>query len=257
MSRLWILGTAAALTTPQRDYSHLCWEVVGRLILLDCGTNAFVRLVESGLDPRALGDVVLTHRHIDHMGSLPVLLDQLRLVGRTEPVRVHGLAPTLQTVRGLLDVFAFEGIEQALPISLVEVPVAAGHTVLEGPGFRLLSYPAQHDEPTISLRMELAGGDVVAYSADTGPHPGMAAAYHNCTTLVHECTFPAAAPLGADHCRTVDVGGIAQEAGVARLIVLHLGDTAFVPVEQVRAEIAAHYRGDLVIATDRSSFTFA
>jgi hypothetical protein len=28
------------------------------------------------------------------MGSLPVLLDQLRLVGRTEPVRVHGLAPT-------------------------------------------------------------------------------------------------------------------------------------------------------------------
>jgi ribonuclease BN (tRNA processing enzyme) len=70
MSRLWILGTAAALTTPQRDYSQLCWEVAGRLILLDCGTNAFVRLVEAGLDPRALGDVVLTNRHIDHMGSL-------------------------------------------------------------------------------------------------------------------------------------------------------------------------------------------
>lgn len=257
MRRLWILGTAAALTTPQRDYSHLCWEVAGRLILLDCGTNAFARLVEAGLSPQDLDDVVLTHRHIDHIGSLPVLLDQLRLAGRTKPVRMHGVALTLQTVRYLLDVFAFEGIEVTLPLQLVEVPATNGHTVLEGPGFRLRSFLAQHNEPTISLRMELAGGDVVTYSADTGPHPGMMAAYHDCTTLVHECTGTAADPPDADHCRTVDVGRIAQDAGVARLIVLHLGSTAVVPVDQVRAEIAAHYRGDLVIATDRSAYTFA
>ena len=105
--------------------------------------------------------------------------------------------------------------------------------------------------------MELAAGDVVTYSADTGPHPGMAAAYGNCTTLVHECTSTAAAPLDADHCRTVDASRIAHEAGVARLSVLHLGDTTFVPVEQVRAEIAAQCRGDLVIATDRTAYFFA
>jgi ribonuclease BN (tRNA processing enzyme) len=121
-------------------------------------------------------------------------------------------------------------------------------TIVWGRQPQRTAYLAQHGEPTISLRMEFAGGDVVAYSADKGPHPGMAAAYHSCTTLDHECTTTAAAPPDAYHCRTVDVGRIAQEAGVARLIVLHLGDTAFVPVEQVRTEIAAHYRDDLVIA---------
>lgn len=254
MNRLWILGTAAALTTPRRDYSHLCWELDGRLILLDCGTNAFVRLVEAGLDPRSLGDIVLTHRHIDHMGSLPVLLDQLRLAGRTEPIRLHGLAATLGTARALLDVFAFEGIEETLPIRLVEAAATDGHTVLAGPDFRLRSFMAQHGEPTISLRMELVRGDIVAYSADTGPHPGMAAAYRDCTTLVHECTATAADPPEAEHCRTVDVGRIAQAAGVARLIVLHLDSSACVPVAQVRAEIAAHYGGEVVIPTGSIGF---
>jgi ribonuclease BN (tRNA processing enzyme) len=84
----------------------------------------------------------------------------------------------------------------------------------------------------------------------------MAAAYAGCTTLVHEATFGARSAPTAVHCRTTDAGRAAREAGARRLIAVHLGPTAFVPVEQVREEIAAEYDGEIVIPQDGATYAF-
>jgi ribonuclease Z len=257
MNRLVILGTGSGLSTPDRDYTHLCWDLEGRLILIDCGSNPFARLLGAGLDLSALHDVVITHRHIDHLAALPTLLDQLKLRGRTAPLRIYGLAATLHSARDLVDVFLFERVEDAFALHYIEVPETAGHVLIEEPDFRLSSFPAQHPEPVISLRLELRDGETVTYSADTGPHPGMASGYAGTTTLVHECTFDASTPPSMGHSRTVEVGAIARDCGATRLIAVHLGSTAAMPVERIRAEIATHYSGEIIVAADGDSFTFA
>ncbi len=257
MNRLVILGTGSGLSTPHRDYTHLCWDLNGRLILIDCGSNPFARLLGAGLDPAALHDVVITHRHIDHLAALPTLLDQLKIIGRTAPLRIHGLAETLRSARALVDVFQFERVEDAFALQFIETPDTAGHVLIEERDFRLSSFPAQHPEPVISLRLELRGGETVTYSADTGPHPGMALGYAGTTTLIHECTFDANSAPSSGHSRTTEVGAIARECGAARLIAVHLGSTAWMPVEQIRAEIAEHYSGEIIVAADGDSFNFA
>jgi ribonuclease Z len=257
MNRLVILGTGSGLSTPDRDYTYLCWDLNGRLILIDCGSNPFARLLGAGLDLSGLHDVVITHRHIDHLAALPTLLDQLKIRGRTAPLRIHGLAATLHSARALVDVFPFEHIEEAFALEFIEAPDTAGHVLIEEPDFRLSSFPAQHPEPVISLRLELHGGETVTYSADTGPHPRMALGYAGTTTLIHECTFDASTPPSMGHSRTVEVGAIARDCRATRLIAVHLGSTAAMPVEQIRAEIATHYSGEIIVAADGDSFSFA
>lgn len=256
MSRLFILGTAAAETTPDRGYSSYAIEVGTTLFAIDVGPNIAARLWRCGVDPRALENVLITHDHLDHLGGLPSLLDQLRLTGRREPLTVWGLPETLETAQALLGIFHISLSAPDMPIRLR--PIEKSGVAWEGAGFRVLTGPAAHTAPAVSVRVELADGQAISFSGDTAPHPRMAELYPGSTLLVHECTFLAEQAEVArhdGHCTTADVGTIARTYGLPRVLLTHLSPPTLDDLERTLAEVRAVYDGDVSVATDYQIIT--
>src|SRR5262249_10619610 len=102
MSRMILLGVGTAVPDPDRECTHMVWDHPTGLLLIDAAGNTFGRLLQAGIDPQRLRGILLTHGHADHVYGLPILLTQLFLAGRTEPIPIYGLSPTLDLVRALV-----------------------------------------------------------------------------------------------------------------------------------------------------------
>src|SRR5262244_338721 len=106
MARVIFLGTAAAL--PVADRTNTTLAVVGEEaagLLIDAGGDIYGALRRAELARDELSDLFITHAHIDHIGSLPSLLESFRLGGRQTPLRIYGLPEVIQIARQIIEVF--------------------------------------------------------------------------------------------------------------------------------------------------------
>lgn len=114
--------------------------------------------------------IFITHTHIDHVASLPILLENV-FQESEECVTLHAGEATLESLRR--DVFNnriwpdFIGMsEKGSPFLKVEL-LEARHPV-EVLGLRLTPIPVDHVVPTFGFLVE-AKGVTVAIPSDTGP----------------------------------------------------------------------------------------
>jgi ribonuclease Z len=116
MAEITFLGTANALPNKDHDSSHLLVNAGKRLILVDCAGNPVIRLDETGIDLRKITDVILTHFHPDHVSGLPLLLLDLLLMGRKEPLNIYGLHEVVDRVMKMMELFEWQTWEDAYPV---------------------------------------------------------------------------------------------------------------------------------------------
>jgi len=85
--RLIFLGTAAAFVTDIDNYQSnmLLQSDNGRLLLIDCGTDARRSLHVLGFSHRDIADVYLSHLHADHAGGLEWLAFSRKFDEQTLP----------------------------------------------------------------------------------------------------------------------------------------------------------------------------
>jgi ribonuclease BN (tRNA processing enzyme) len=107
MERFIILGSANAIPKIDQDNSHFYVEAGKQRILVDSGNNALVGLQKIGIDPNTVTDLIITHFHPDHAGSLPNLLMGMWLEKRTGSLTIHGLEFTLDRTKALLGLFGW------------------------------------------------------------------------------------------------------------------------------------------------------
>jgi len=213
---LWLLGTSGAVPDSQRDYVALVVEHAGRLILIEAGGSPLHRLSRMGLDPARLEGVFLSHRHPDHLSALPVLLMGLWLQRRAHPLWIAGPEDAVERAQALLELFEWRSWSGMFPVNWRPIPLEHGAVVEESEGIRLMAAPVSHSVPTLALRIELPEG-VAVYSSDTAPCLEMIRLARGADVLIHEATgaYPGhSPPEGA--------GWVAQEAGVRRLILVHV-----------------------------------
>lgn len=74
--KITTLGTSHGDPTMTRYQTSTLVETRGRCYLIDAGEPANAHLVRRGLSASRLSAVFITHMHIDHTGSLPVLIEQ-------------------------------------------------------------------------------------------------------------------------------------------------------------------------------------
>lgn len=79
------LGTSHGDPTPEHYCSSTLLEANGKYYLIDCGEPANASLVRQGLCASQLSAVFITHMHIDHTGSLPVVTEQAAKYRRKYP----------------------------------------------------------------------------------------------------------------------------------------------------------------------------
>jgi len=214
----YLLGTGAAVSDPHRTTTMLAVEEAGRFVLVDCGGDAFQRVLAAGLDPANLDAVILTHEHPDHVSGYPLLIEKLWLFGRREPIPVYGPAPTLHLARTLFGAFTTDRWDGLPDREYNDVVLEPDVEVLRTDDLSITATPVDHPVPTIGLRFESSDGSVLAYSCDTAKSHAVVELARNADVLIHE----ACGAIPHVHSSPEEAAETAAEAGAGRLILVHL-----------------------------------
>jgi ribonuclease Z len=258
MGRLIFLGTASAL--PSADRGNTLLAVSGAddagWLLIDCGGDPFRALERAGIPADGVRDLLITHAHIDHIGSLPSLIEGWRLGGRRAPLRVWALPEVLAVARRLLDLFSYELTLATwpFPVSLLPIDPSADLTLA---GIHAHAARMDHALPSIGLRLELPEGPI-CYSCDTQPTPALPALAHDVRLLIAECTFlqrNVDFARVSKHMTAVEAGQQASAARARSLALVHLGVAEGWQAEEARTEAAAAFAGHILIPHDGEAIT--
>lgn len=167
--RVRVLGCSGAIANGCRTTSFLLDDDV----LIDAGTG----VGDLTLDEMArVHHVLLTHSHLDHVASLPLMLDavaSLRLARGAGPLQVHALPGTIAALKAHIfnnliwpDFSAIPSADQPL---MRFVPIEVGQ-VLQVGGKAVEVLPAVHTVPAVGYAAATPSGHWV-FSGDTSCNP--------------------------------------------------------------------------------------
>jgi ribonuclease Z len=217
MARLHLLGTGAALSGPDRTTTMLAFSAGHSVVVVDCGGDVVQRLLAAGLDPDGISLLVLTHAHPDHVSGFPLFMEKIWLAKRRRPIPVHGPREALDAARRAFEAFDTSGWKGLPEIEWCAVPLLEGASVWSDERWRITAAPGSHTIPSIALRVEARGSGVAAYSSDTARSDVVARLAESADLLVHEATGDF-----RGHTSPQDAAHVASQAGVGRLILVHL-----------------------------------
>ncbi|EFO80489.1 beta-lactamase domain-containing protein [Oscillochloris trichoides DG-6] len=233
MPHIILLGTGTGVPDADRENTHMVWDGPGGPLLIDAGGSTYQRLLRAGLNPQQLQGIFLTHTHCDHINGLAGLLFSMRLAGRTDPLPIYGLVPTLQLVQAILAAFALEKYQP--PIIWNEL--SSGQEIDLSEGWRIQTAMTAHSRPCLALKIVGPGqNEQLTYSADTEPCADVAALAQGSSVLIHEATTPTPFP---GHTSPRQAGEVALAAGAKRLILVHYSPQWTMPEDAAHAEIRA------------------
>ena len=257
-----VLGSGGPQIKPDRaSSSYLLWVDDKAKVLIDMGGGAFFRFGQARAKFTDLAMMGVSHLHPDHISDLPALLWGGRMV-RKEPLPIVGpsgndAAPPFPTFLSRLfddKSGAFEVLGSTLgaqdfhlAVSTVDATKGEPSTVFDRDGLVVTALGIPHGPmPTLAYRVETGGMSVVFSTDQTGTNPKFVPFAKGANVLIMHLAIAAGAtsPL---HAAPAVVGRIAQEAGVGRLIVSHIGQFDLDPA---LAELKKAYAGPLTVGAD-------
>ena len=156
-----ILGCSGGIGGELRTTSML----IDHDILIDAGTGVGDLTMDELL---AIDHIFITHSHLDHIVSIPFLLDTV-MGFRTEPVTVHASEETLATLRNHIFNWKvwpdFNMIPDATKPLLRYNAVKLGET-LDLNGRKFTSLPANHVVPAVGYHVD-SGENSLVFTGDT------------------------------------------------------------------------------------------
>jgi len=267
-----ILGSGGpAFNRERASAGYLLWIDGQARMLVDMGGGSYLRFSQSQAKPSDLALIAISHLHPDHVSDLPAFL-WLSQQWRTEPLRIIGpsgnsvpspagndIAPDFQTFltrlfddkNGAFQVLGGtlggRGNGVRLNISVIDVTKAEPSKVFEGDGLVVTALGIPHaNMPTLAYRVQTRDGSIVFSSDQNGTNPRFVDFAKDANVMIMHLAIAAGAtsPL---HAAPAVVGRIAQEAGVGRLIVSHIG---IFDLDTAVADLRRYYSGPLTIGTD-------
>lgn len=251
--KLTTIGTGTAAPHPARVASAHLVEAGPVRLLLDCGSGAVHRMAHLGLAWSDITHVALTHFHADHIADLPMLVMGWRwgqLPPRSEPVTVYGPPGTGALIERMAGVYGSWLLAPGFPLTVREI--AADEVVHLPGGVDLQTCAVPHTAESVAYSIS-EGTRRLVYTGDTGVSDALGRWAHGCDVLLAECSLPDTMAI-REHLTPRQVGALAAQAEAQRLVLTHF----YSPVEAVdiAAEVAEHYAGPVVCATDGWSIDF-
>ncbi len=218
MEKVTILGSSNAVAKAGQQNTHLLFETETRRIMVDCGNHPVGSLTRIGISINQITDMVLTHFHADHVGSLPLLIMDMWLEKRIEPLAIYGLDTTLQKAQQLLDLFDWHKWKGMFPVSFnpLNERINSPEVILQDRTVKMSVLPVMHLIPTIGVLVEFASGKRITYSCDTEPCGAVETLAEKADILLQE-----AAGYGKGHTSPEQAGEIATRCMVNRLVLIH------------------------------------
>jgi ribonuclease Z len=246
MGKIVILGSANAVSDENQDNTHFYVEAGKRKILVDCGSNPLQALPANGIQPNTLTDIIITHFHPDHVTGLPLLLMDLWLIGRQDPIAIYANSHALSRIEKMMDLFDWQEWPNFYPVSFNEIPEREFHLAIADADIEIYTSPVQHLIPTIGLRIEfIAEHKVVTYSCDTEPCQAVVRLAKDADILLHETSGPF-----KGHTSAAQAAQIAAEACAEKLMYIHY-PTRSVNEEEMLAEGKKFFNATIELAHDK------
>ena len=264
--------------------------------LVDAGDGAVEQLAKAGLSLQAVKAVFISHLHFDHTGGLFAVLGlrhQNKVPGK---LKIYGPPGIKETVDGLLAAirpgavsgYGIPGEDIVPPEDTVEVTEIRDGARLSLDGFTVTaaenthySFPPGSDMDkrfdSLSFRFDLPDRSIV-YTGDTGPSDAVTALAKGADVLVSELIDATVASsmvaptggtdaqkkrfqvmkqhLSTHHLTPEQVGKMASEAKVGRVVITHLvtGRKPDVDTDTYVAEIHKWYDGPVEVADDLNRY---
>jgi len=212
--------------------------------------------------------VAISHFHPDHVSDLPALLwlsnqtrkEALPIVGPSGNDLVPGFPTFLSRLfdakNGAFQVLgttlggspaAGVGGGVRLDVGVVDVTKAEPSTVFDRQGVTMTALGIPHGNiPTLAYRVKTRDVSIVFSSDQNGTNPRFVEFARGANVLIMHLAIAAGAtnPL---HASPAVVGRLAQDAGVGRLIVSHIGQF---DLDAAIAELKKYYTGSLTVGAD-------
>ncbi|WKD57118.1 ribonuclease Z [Corynebacterium capitovis DSM 44611] len=253
--RLTILGCSGSLGAPGNPGSSYLITTPGNPgLLMDFGPGALAAM-QRVHDP-ADAHVIFSHLHADHCSDVPSLLVWRRFHPTAPASRRHlmygpGYAPEHfgrmasdgpSEIDDISDTFDFRPWVSGEPVDIDDVtvvPVPVEHPAVESHALRVTSQ---------------TNGAVVAFSGDSGMTPTLVDAARDADIFLCEAAWGPAAenPAPGMHLSGVEAGRIAREAGVKKLVLVHI--QPWCDKEATREAAREEFSGDIVIGQAGDTF---
>lgn len=243
MDRFVVLGSANAVAKAGQENTHLFGSTNTRKVLVDCGDNPVGNLAQMGESINEITDLILTHFHADHVGSLPLLIMDMWLEKRQAPLVIHGLEFTLTRAKQLLDLFGWENWKGMFPVRFNVIPDNGADGIIQDESLKVTALPVKHLVPTLGLRFMYASGREISYSCDTEPCENLDVLARNADVLLQESAGEA-----RGHTSAAQAGEIAARANVGKLVLIHYESRS--GVEDMLEDAKGTFNGEIVLAQD-------
>ena len=262
-AKVSFLGTGAG-NSINRNHTAIVLDFDnGTRVLLDASSgNSVLRQGEAlGIKAQDFDQVLLSHRHGDHMGGLPFLQTQRTFIdSQGPPLHIYSTEPSLEALRALCGAILLRGLtvdreggrshdgNQVLKWH----PTPSGHSVELGTTAHANCFPVDHIEGAVGWRIE-SNGIAVVFSGDTRFSESLVEASKGADLLIHEALSTQeheAETKRRGHSTAGDAGRAAAMANVGELILTHI-DTPYHEITQSLVDEARQFfDGPVSVARD-------
>ena len=280
MAEVYTLGAGTPTPTPTRFGSSHVLRLGDELLMFDCGPAATHKLVKAGLFPTQVDYLFFTHHHFDHDIDYPCFLlcrwDQS--IGKENQLQVFGPTLTEQITEGIIgergvfshdwrarvnhplsqQVYVNRGGSLPRPAPSVSArDVAPGH-VHSGKDWQISGPPAEHVQPwldSLAYRVDSAEGSVV-FTGDTSPCQSVVDLAKGADLMLCMCwddqEIMEQNGEFNGQCGTIGAAQMAQEAGVKKLALVHVGPhlSSHGPMEKGIGDVRRIYEGEIVFSEE-------
>lgn len=270
-----ILGSGGPRINPFRSStSYLLWVGNEARVLVDMGGGALGRFGQAQAKLSDLSLLAVSHLHPDHISDLPAFLWLSHEV-RKEPLRIVGpsgndaapdfatfLARLFDEKNGAFPVLGatLGGKRRDMPggprstgsvrldVGVIDVTKAEPSTVFDGDGLTVTALGIPHGNiPTLAYRVKVRNMSIVFSSDQMGTDPKFVDFAKGANILIMHLALAAGVKNHPLHAGPNVVGRVAQEAGVGRLIVSHIG---IFDLDAALADLKKSYSGPLTVGAD-------
>lgn len=276
--KVTILGSGSPIPTLERAGTSIAVTGCEESVLIDCGPGTVNRLIESGIHPGEIRNLLFTHHHVDHNGEFYHFAIGSWTLGRRD-LTVYGPSGTDDLLRSMEEIYA-EGFEYRASVDadrslegLTDIETERTTEQLEADigSLKVTAKEVDHSIETFAYRLDDArtGGSVV-FSGDTTKVPELAEFAEGADVLIHDCVLgpldddlssrellwhQTISPdeqyrsnLGEVHADAREAAEVAADADVDTLVLTHLlpyRDTA-----RIRTRAERHFDGTVLVAED-------